>query len=91
MLSLAPSRSSGRATSMNEAGSTEIVEIEDAADFCRRHGLPLLFESSAPHNASGSLPILEFPPLQVPPGLLDDLTPAAATRSLLGLLYPAAK
>ncbi len=112
------------ATSMNEAGSTEIVEIEDAAAFCRRHSLPLLFESSAPHSASGSLPILEmnegglrldrlgiiapadleravglpidadapipahFPPLRVPDGLLDDLSPAAATRALVDLLYP---
>ena len=48
------------ATSMNEAGSAEIVDIEDAAEFCRRHRLPLLFESSAAHNASGSLPILEL-------------------------------
>ncbi|SFS17941.1 tRNA A37 threonylcarbamoyladenosine synthetase subunit TsaC/SUA5/YrdC [Microbacterium sp. cf046] len=115
------------ATSMNEAGSTEIVEIEDAAAFCRRHSMPLLFESSAPHNALGSLPILElngeglrldrqgiialadleravglsidaskpipahFPPMQVPAGLLDDLSPAAATRTLVGLLYPDAK
>lgn len=112
------------ATSMNEAGSTEIVAIEDAAEFSRRHGLPLLFEWSAPHNASGSLPIFElneeglrldregiiafadlqravglpidasapvpahFPPMPVPAGLLDDLPPAAATRTLLGLLYP---
>ena len=105
---------------MNEAGSAEIVEIEDAAEVCRRHSLPLLFESSAPHNASGSLPILElneqglrldrqgiialadleravglpidarapipahFSPMQVPAGLLDDLSQAAATRTLVG-------
>ena len=86
-----------------------------------------LFESSAPHNASGSLPILEldeeglrldrqgiiapadleravglpidasaplpahFPPMQVPAGLLDDLSPAAATRTLMGMLYPEAE
>ena len=115
------------ATSMNEAGSAEIVDIEDAAEFCRRHRLPLLFESSAPHNASGSLPILElneqglrldregiialadleravglpidatapipahFPPMQVPAGLLDELSPAAAARTLVGLLYPDAE
>ncbi|MEI3867797.1 hypothetical protein V6S02_11990 [Microbacterium sp. CCNWLW134] len=112
------------ATSMNEAGATEIVDIEDAADFARRRGLPLLFESPARHAASGSLPILElnakgltldregiiaaadlqqaaglpidasaptpphFPPLPVPPGKLDGLAPAAATRILLDLLYP---
>jgi tRNA A37 threonylcarbamoyladenosine synthetase subunit TsaC/SUA5/YrdC len=112
------------ATSMNEAGQTEIIDLEDAADFADRHGLPLLFESPAQHSASGSLPILElgrgglkldrqgiiahshleraaglpidasaaipahFPPMPVPQGLLDDLPPAEATRTLLGLLYP---
>ena len=112
------------ATSMNESGSTEIVETDDAVAFAERHGLSMLFEPAAVHAASGSLPILElrpdglrldrhgiiavadleaaigepipsdaaapahYPPMTVPPGLLDDRTPAEATQLLLELLYP---
>ncbi len=113
------------ATSMNDSGQTEIVELDDAADFARRHGLPVLFEATAVHAASGSLPILElradrlwldrhgiiavadleaaigaavevsetaapahFPPMPVPPGLLDAVAPPEAAEELLELLYP---
>lgn len=112
------------ATSMNESGRTEIVDLEEAVDFAVRHGLRLLFEPSAMHEASGSLPILElnpgglrldrhgiialadleaavgepidatgaipahFPPMAVPPALLDGLGPEEATAELLRLLYP---
>jgi tRNA A37 threonylcarbamoyladenosine synthetase subunit TsaC/SUA5/YrdC len=112
-------------TSMNESGQPEIVDLEDAVDFGERHGLPLLFQPVAMHEASGSLPIIElhpdeglrldrqgiiahadlehavgeaidaseaipahFPPLAVPPALLDGLGPADATAELLRLLYP---
>jgi tRNA A37 threonylcarbamoyladenosine synthetase subunit TsaC/SUA5/YrdC len=112
-------------TSMNESGQPEIVDLEEAVDFGERHGLPLLFQPMAMHEASGSLPIIElhpdeglrldrqgiiahpdletaigesidasqaipahFPPMAVPPGLLDGLDPADATAELLRLLYP---
>jgi tRNA A37 threonylcarbamoyladenosine synthetase subunit TsaC/SUA5/YrdC len=113
------------ATSMNESGRTEIVDLDAAAEFADRHGLPILFEAAFQHAASGSLPILEldpagirlarhgiialadleaaigesvdaegaipahFPPLVVPPGLLDGVSPEEATMKLLALLYPA--
>ncbi len=47
-------------TSMNESGRTEIVDLDDAVGFARRHGLPMLFEATAVHSASGSLPILDL-------------------------------
>lgn len=112
-------------TSMNESGQVEIVDLEEAVDFAERHGLPLLFQPDAMHEASGSLPILEldpdgglrldrqgiiahadleaathesidasqaipahYPPIAVPPALLDGLDPADATAELLRLLYP---
>lgn len=50
------------ATSMNESGRIEIVDLEEAVDFAARHGLPLLFQPAAMHEASGSLPILELHP-----------------------------
>ena len=112
-------------TSMNESGQVEIVDLEEAVDFAERHGLPLLFQPEAMHEASGSLPILQldpddgllldrqgiiahadletathesidatraipahFPPMAVPPGLLEGLDPADATAELLQLLYP---
>lgn len=50
------------ATSMNESGRTEIVDLEEAVDFAGRHALPILFEPAAMHEASGSLPILELNP-----------------------------
>jgi tRNA A37 threonylcarbamoyladenosine synthetase subunit TsaC/SUA5/YrdC len=50
------------ATSMNEAGRTEIVDRENAVDFAVRHGVEMLFQPLAVHDASGSLPILELNP-----------------------------
>jgi len=50
------------ATSMNESGRTEIVDLEEAVDFAGRHALPILFEPAAMHEASGSLPIVELNP-----------------------------
>ena len=112
------------ATSMNDSGRTEIVDLDAAAEFADRHELPILFEAAFVHAASGSLPILElgpagiqldrhgiiahadleaasgvridadgaipahFPPMVVPPGLLDGLSPGEATAELLALLYP---
>ena len=50
------------ATSMNESGRTEIVDLGAATDFAERHELPILFEAVYEHAASGSLPILELGP-----------------------------
>lgn len=50
------------ATSMNESGRTEIVDLGAATEFAERHELPILFEAVYEHAASGSLPILELGP-----------------------------
>ena len=50
------------ATSMNESGRTEIVDLGAATEFAERHELPILFEAVFEHAASGSLPILELGP-----------------------------
>jgi tRNA A37 threonylcarbamoyladenosine synthetase subunit TsaC/SUA5/YrdC len=50
------------ATSMNESGRPEIVDLEAARDFSRRHHLAALFPPVTAHAATGSLPILELRP-----------------------------
>lgn len=50
------------ATSMNESGRPEIVDVAAAQDFADRHGLAALFPPVTGHAATGSLPILELRP-----------------------------
>lgn len=47
------------ATSMNTSGTPELVDQEEGAGFCERHGIPIFLEDPQPPGvAQGSFPIL---------------------------------
>ena len=77
---------------MHEAsGSLPILELNPDGLRLDRHGIIALADLEAaigaPIDASDAIPA-HFPPMAVPPGLLEGLDPEAATAELLRLLYP---
>lgn len=73
------------------SGSLPILELGPAGIRLDRHGIIALADlesATGEHIDAASAIPAHFPPMAVPPGLLEGLSPHEATAELLAMLYP---